>query len=311
MTTLKDAFDKFIMIKTASMRAEATIRWYTTMLMPMITEIGQGIDVTKISEDDMLEYVVSLRSRDTRYQDAKQKPEQPGGLSHESLRGHIRATKAFWQWVSKRYMMLDPMREIKVPKAINTGLKDMKPSVYRALFEATRDTQTGTRDRAFMAIVADSGGRAGEVLQMTFEKLDTIQRECPVIGKYSKLRLLHWGKKANLFLQNWIDKHPTKTGAVWTSSNTGAAITYSGIAQRMEVLAIKSGVADENYNLHAARHSFALMCAESGMNQSLLTSLLGHSSTDTTKRYYHRFQERQLREAQQRHSPFEKLIDEE
>src|SRR5688572_13255842 len=109
MNTLNNALDKFLLIKTASMRSDETVKWYKSIVGAMVVEIGHECDVTTISEDVVLHYVASLRTRDSRYQSAKQKPVQEGGLSRDSISSHIRALKSFWKWAAKRYKVLNPM----------------------------------------------------------------------------------------------------------------------------------------------------------------------------------------------------------
>ena len=47
--------------------------------------------------------------------------------------------------------------------------------------------------------------------------------------------------------------------------------------------------ARNNVSMHCARHSFAVFALNKGLSMSVVSRLLGHSSTDVTEKVYARF----------------------
>lgn len=310
MTTLKDAFDKYILLKTASMRSDATIKWYHTMLKPMLAELGQDCDVMQVSEDAVLTYVASLRNRDNRYVDAPQKPVQDGGLSHDSILAHIRAMKGFWSWAAKRYKIVNPMDEIKMPKQQKRKPKAIEPSDFVKLFNSISDEtcKCPARDRAMLALLADSGVRRQGLLSLTTD-IDLIRRKATVTEKGMKQRQISWTRYTSNLLDKWLAiRADVDNDALFISMNTGEPLQVSGVNQILDRLKAKAGV-NGRTNPHSFRHNFARQYLLSGGDLATLSEILGHESTDTTAHFYLIFTEQELAALQDEHSPLLRMLD--
>lgn len=309
MTTLKDAFDKYILLKTASMRSDATIRWYQAMLKPMLAELGQDCDVMHISEDSVLNYVASLRTRDSRYVDAPQKPMQEGGLSHDSIVAHIRAMKGFWSWAAKRYKIFNPMDDIKMPKQQKRKPKAIATSDFVKLFNAVNDDtcKCPERERAMLALLADSGVRRQGLLSLTTD-IDLIRRKATVTEKGMKQRQISWTWYTSLLIEKWLNVRPTvDNDALIVSMNTGNPLQVSGVNQMLDRLKAKAGV-NGRTNPHSFRHNFARQYLLSGGDLGTLSDIMGHESMDTTAKFYAIFTENELAALQDEHSPLLRML---
>src|SRR5690606_22591461 len=95
--TIQDAFEEYIISIRADGLAEATVKWYTSVLSQFILTRPDDV-ITAVTRSEMRSYIASLTERETRYEDAPQKPTQNGGLSLASVESHKRALSAFWNW---------------------------------------------------------------------------------------------------------------------------------------------------------------------------------------------------------------------
>lgn len=310
MSTLNDAFKKFLLIKTASMRSDETIKWYKSIVGAMVAEIGHECDVTNISEDVVLQYVASLRNRDTRYQSGKQKPMQEGGLSSDSISSHIRALKAFWSWAEKRYKVQNPMEGIKLPKQPPRKPKAIDPSDFVKLFNAISDETCicPQRDRALLALLADSGARRAGITSLT-TKIDTIRRIATVTEKGMKQREISWTYFTSQLLDKWLAVRPaTDNNALFVSVLDGLPLQPGGINQMLSRLKIKAGVTGRT-NPHSYRHGFAIQYLLSGGDLATLSQILGHESSDITATFYAIFTQQELSRLQDEHSPLLRMLE--
>ena len=70
----------------------------------------------------------------------------------------------------------------------------------------------------------------------------------------------------------------------------------SFINKSLEIIAKKAGL-DKKVSFHMARHSWAVAALEQGMSISMISSLLGHTSTTITEKVYAEFRQEAKAEA--------------
>ncbi|MEO1164740.1 MAG: tyrosine-type recombinase/integrase [Chloroflexota bacterium] len=306
--TLSEALAKFLKIKRASMRSEATIKWYTSVLSAMSDNIGHTVLVSDVSDDDLVDYITELRERDQRYVDEKQKPTQAGGLRHESIRTHIRALKSFWKWCSKSYGIANPMDAIPMPRRRDPQPKSIDPSDFCKLMDATLDSPAGIRDRAILALLADTGVRAGGILSLQVETIDAVRGRGRVLEKGYKERWVYWSHHTSLLVQKWMQVRESHTDSFVVNISTGEPLTYSGLAQMLKRLKKRAKVRGR-VNAHAFRHNFARMYLIGGGDLVTLARLLGHSDVNVTAAYYAVFADNELADLQKKYSPVDRMLD--
>ena len=78
-----------------------TVNWYSDFLAHFSEYVGNGepARIRDVSVDDVRAFIASLQSRTIRYKDRPEHPEKRGGLSHYTIRGYVRARKAFSAWL--------------------------------------------------------------------------------------------------------------------------------------------------------------------------------------------------------------------
>jgi integrase/recombinase XerD len=314
MVTIEIAVKEFMLAQRANGNKPNTIRWYKHMLTPVVVRFyGKPID--RIDVSGLRAYVVDLRSRGHRYVNAAQRPQLDGGLSHESLRDHIRAMKVFFNWCGVEYdLEPNPMNKIRIPgrmqqepKAID--LDDLK----RLLNACDMSTVAGIRDHAMLAFLADTACRAESMLTLRPDKLHLRELYATVLVKGRGVRDLDIPISpytADL-LRKWmtlrpIEADPTRVFCSLAASTAGKPLTYSGLYQSIKRLAKRAGVTGL-CNPHSFRHGFAKQYLINGGDLATLSKLMGHKDVSITVEYYTRFVRRELADKHRKFSPITNL----
>ncbi|MEV5752297.1 tyrosine-type recombinase/integrase [Actinoallomurus sp. NPDC052308] len=81
---------------------------------------------------------------------------------------------------------------------------------------------------------------------------------------------------------DWLDERGREAGPLWTGQR--GRLTDSGIAQ--VVLAVGKAAGIDGLRPHRLRHTFATRLRQGGADPAQVQSLLGHSSLDTSARYF-------------------------
>jgi site-specific recombinase XerC len=138
------------------------------MIRPFAAEFyNKPLD--QLSASQMRDYVARLRERPDRYVRAAQRPQIAGGLSHESLRDHLRALRRFFNWSWSEYQLeanKNPMLKLRMPGRERKEPKAISLEDLAHLLNACDDSTAGIRDRAMITLLADTGCRVGGPLSL-------------------------------------------------------------------------------------------------------------------------------------------------
>lgn len=130
--------------------------------------------------------------------------------------------------------------------------------------------------KLLFSILAESGCRISEVLDLETSDIQIDSLCFYVMGKGQKGRTCFYGKRTAYMLQQHIIKY-------------GDGRLFENLSQRYyrKILTEYFGKIIPGIHPHMLRHSFTTRFFEAGMEIHDLASLLGHSSARTTERYLH------------------------
>lgn len=287
--TIARALAMFAWACKADDLSDKTIVWYKAMLVPLLTRFGT-IPVDRISVDLMRAFVIDIRTQ---------------ALAPNTANDRIRALRRFWSWTATEYDVPNPMSRIRhrnqaipVPRAIATG------DLFK-MFLACGPGALGDRDRALLILAAETGLRASELISIRESDLDRQAKRIIVKGKGGKVRAVTYGRYTEILLGRWAQGRPTN-GETLFCQKTGQALTYWGILQIGRRLSARAGVV--KFNWHSIRHWTARESLRHGLLINFLQAIMGHSSIDTTVRYYGIFTQDEIAAAQRAHSPLQSLF---
>lgn len=289
--------EAFLMDRKARGLAGGTIRFYINHLVKF-QEWCESllIDfITQITANDIREFMLHL---------------ERAGHNEGGRHAYYRSIRSFLYWWENEVEpenWKNPIRKLKAPKVPARVLEPVEKSVIHAMLDTcSKRTFYGTRDRALIMALLDTGARAAELMAMNRDDLDvmgavTIQR-----GKGGKPRTVFFGKKTRQAVRAYLRRRNDDLPALWVTKQP-SRLTYWGLRQIIRRRALKAG--QEAPGLHDFRRFFALECLRSGMDIFTLQRLMGHSDLQVLRRYLAQNSD-DLQEAHRRLSPGDNLNNE-
>ena len=182
----KDALESFLTAKRIEGCSEKTLSYYQKTIEAMLSNIGKTAQ--QITTDDLRQYL-------TMYQVQR-------GSSKVTIDNIRRILSSFFSWLEDEdFIVKSPVRRIHKVKTA----KVVKDTYTDEALELMRDNCTSERDLALIDLLASSGMRVGELVTLNREDLNFNERECVVIGKGNKERLVYFDARTKIHLQNYLD----------------------------------------------------------------------------------------------------------
>jgi site-specific recombinase XerD len=217
------------------------------------------------------------------------------GLSPASRSLYLTAAREFFSWACAAGLIeADPIgnrKDLTIRRKEVESTRHWKgiaPADLEKIRAAAQDavrTASGPekmaqaiRDRAVVAVLLETGLRASEVADLTMESIVEIEGRTilSATGKGGKQRMVPVGGEALEALREWIAVRPEEPGLFGFDDRRGVTRTVSRIAAAAGVVGIHP---------HQFRHSCAMRLLETSRDVELVATLLGHSSTATTRLY--------------------------
>ena len=188
---------------------------------------------------------------------------------------------AFFSWLEDEdYILKSPVRRIHKVKTA----KVVKDTYTDEALELMRDSCTTTRDLAIIDLLASSGMRVGEMVMLNREDIDFNERECVVIGKGNKERLVYFDARTKIHLQNYLNERTDANPALFVSLKAPHdRLMIGGVETRLRELGKRLSL--PKVHPHKFRRTLATSAIDKGMPIEQVQQLLGHQKIDTTMHY--------------------------
>ena len=225
------------------------------------------IDVKHIVTDDIRGYLTDY-----------QKKKKSSKVTIDNIR---RILSSFFSWLEDEdYILKSPVRRIH---KIKTGIS-IKETYSDEALELMRDSCTELRDLAIVDILASTGMRVGEMVLLNRNDIDFNERECIVVGKGNKERVVYFDARTKIHLQNYLNSRLDDNPALFVSLRAPyERLQIGGIEVRLREHGKKLGL--QKVHPHKFRRTLATMAIDKGMPIEQLQQLLGHRKIDTTLQY--------------------------
>ena len=182
-----------------------------------------------------------------------------------------RTLKSFYKWSIKfGLIQVNPMLLIEPPKLPETILRTITPEQVHILLE----TAETNRDKAIIALLADSGARRSEFTSIQVHDLDLQHNRIRVAGKGQKEGFLVFGDRTKAFLQQYL----TESSPVVSLFSLKSA----GLRMMLRRLGEKAGIP---VNPHAFRRGFATTLRKMGVGELDIQQLGRWESLEMVRRY--------------------------
>ena len=188
---------------------------------------------------------------------------------------------SFFIWLEDEdYIVKSPIRRIHKVKTA----KVIKDTYTDEALELMRDHCTTARDLAIIDLLASSGMRVGELVTLNREDINFTERECVVLGKCNKERLVYFDARTKIHLQNYVEARRDDNPALFVSLRAPyMRLQIGGVEMRLRELGRKLHI--PKVHPHKFRRTMATTAIDKGMPIEQVQQLLGHQKIDTTMHY--------------------------
>jgi integrase len=219
-----------------------------------------------------------------------------GRATLELRRGTI---KQFYRW-----LLADPKRPKEFPENVawirtHRTAKERVPEDMLTKEEIRRmiEAGNGTRDKAIVATLYESGTRIGEFLSLRIRDVRMKEGGYAIVSLPAESSSLKTGRRqipiveCVPYLQAWLEAHPSKetpAAFLWPSEygeRRDLAIDDTTVLKLVRRLAARAKI-EKDVTPHVFRHSRATECARRGWNESQMRRYFGWSRTSTMPSLY-------------------------
>lgn len=261
----QDLLDSFLSSKEVEGCSNRTIHYYKTTIVKMLDYVNKSIEI--ISTEDLRNYLADYRSKTN--------------ASKSTVDNIRRVLSSFFSWLEDEdYIVKNPVRrihKIKTKKVVKEVLSDEN-------FEVLRDNCDKLRDLAMIELLASTGIRVGELVNLNIEDVLFNERECIVLGKGDSERIVYFDAKTKIHLQKYIESRNDDNPALFVSfKKPYNRLSINGVERRIRELGHEANI--KKVHPHKFRRTMATNAIDKGMPIEQVQKLLGHVQIDTTMQY--------------------------
>lgn len=260
--TLKE---EFLSAKQIEGCSERSVSYYSSTLDNMIKSLEKPFN--QMETEDLRVYLSDYQKRNN--------------ASKQTIDNIRRILSSFFTWLEDEdYILKSPVRRIHKIKTT----KQVKETYSDEALERLRDNCKCIRDLALIDMLASTGMRVGELVKLNRADVDFANRECVVLGKGSKERIVYFDARTKLHLQNYLNSRKDENEALFVSLlEPHNRLEIAGV----EIMLRKLGRSLEinKVHPHKFRRTLATRAIDKGMPIEQVQKLLGHQKIDTTMEY--------------------------
>jgi len=182
----------------------------------------------------------------------------------------FRAIKTFYRWLNTEFGIANPIAGMPAPILS----KPILPSLERDQVLALIEKAHSIRDKAIIALFADSGLRLSELTNIKPQDIDWQNRVVKVLGKGRKEAYAPFGKLSAWYLKEWLSQYQPD-GNIW-------GMNKNGIQTMLRRLEKETGLP---CNPHIFRRTFASLLRKAGVDTMTIAQLGRWESLEMVQRY--------------------------
>lgn len=276
----KSSFDAFVIFLSEEKGfSDHTIKSYKNDINKFLSFLlKKGIDLKKVSKKEIRDFLADQYDL---------------GLSKKTIARRLASIKSFFKFLlNSNYVSYNPTLFLSTPK-ISKKLPDFIEikMMDELMDQPDHHTEKGLRDKAILELFYSTGMRLSELINLNIGSVDDKNNLIKVFGKGSKERLIPFGKRAKLCLEDYLKKRVLR----WSSSNKDIPLFVNGKNKRIPRRTIQRRISNyikmissgKRLGPHTLRHTFATHLMERGADIRAVGDLLGHSSLSSTQVYTH------------------------
>ncbi|NLB54172.1 MAG: tyrosine-type recombinase/integrase [Lentisphaerae bacterium] len=257
--------DLFIAAKRIEGCSEKSLKYYDSTVRQMLGIVEKP--VREISTDNLRGYLADYQKK--------------RGSSKVTIDNIRRIFSSFFGWLEDEdYILKSPVRRIR---KIKTD-KPIKETFSDEGLELLRDACVEIRDLAIVDLLASTGMRVGELVNLNREDMNFHERECIVLGKGGNERVVYFDARTKIHLLNYLDSRKDSNPALFVSLTLPRhRLLIGGVETRLREIGKRADM--QKVHPHKFRRTLATRAIDKGMPIEQVQRLLGHVKIDTTMHY--------------------------
>ena len=255
----------FLSAKQIEGCSEKTIDYYGNTIFKMMESVNLKIE--SITTDDLRKYLAEYKNQ--------------SNASKSTIDNIRRVLSSFFSWLEDEgHISKNPVRRIhriKTKRVVKEVLSDEN-------FEVLRDKCDNIRDLAVIELLASTGIRVGELVNLNIDDVLFSERECVVLGKGDSERIVYFDAKTKIHLQKYLESRKDNNPALFVSlRKPHNRLGIPGVEKRMRKLGNEAKI--KKIHPHKFRRTMATNAIDKGIPIEQVQRLLGHVQIDTTMQY--------------------------
>ena len=260
---------------------ESTVETYSKAMRPFFSYLADN-GITRPTRETVIAYRDSIRAR----------------LKPSTVQTYIITLRLFFAWTAQEGLYPNVAEHIKGAKLDRQHKKDaLTGSQAKAVLQGIeRDTLTGKRDYAIMALMTSCGLRCVEVARANMEDMRTAGDSAALYlqgkGRDERTEYVKLAEPVEAAIRDYLKARGKAEGkeALFTSTsnnNAGQALTTRSISGIVKSHMRAAGFNSERLTAHSLRHTAATLNLMNGGSVQETQQLLRHSNIGTTMIYAH------------------------
>jgi site-specific recombinase XerD len=263
--TNAELLTNFISAKRIEGCSEKSLTYYQNTVNRMFETTAKPI--REITTDDLRNFLSDF-----------QKERNSSKVTIDNMR---RILSSFFGWLEDEdYILKSPVRRIHKVKTD----KVIKDTFTDEGLEQLRDACDKARDLAMIDLLASTGMRVGELVNLNCDDVNFNERECIVFGKGNSERVVYFDARTKIHLTNYLESRTDSEPALFVSfAAPFNRLQIGGVETRLREIGEKAEI--QKVHPHKFRRTLATRAIDKGMPIEQVQRLLGHVKIDTTMHY--------------------------
>ena len=276
-------YEKFSQAENKSKR---TIEAVIACVKKFDSFLGGDTNPQDVTADDLRRYIIHLQER-CKWSDHPTIQKNHGNLSSNSVAHHVRHIKAFWSWMYReRFLEHNPLVQVKTPKVTEKSVTPVtNGEVTQVIKVIPQNIHEGYRDSCIITNLYGTLLRISELLALPVANVNFTNGQIKVMGKGAIERSVFMSPKPYKAMYKYYSKwRPKVESNYFFIHSDGRKLTRSYFEHRMQVYVRKANLT-KPCAPHLLRYSGALDMLRGGCDQYTLQRILGHTTSEMTRRY--------------------------
>ena len=274
--TLKEGFEKFLIVKKAMNLSEASIKGYKGSFRYFTDFIGEETICSCITDDSFYSFIEYLREKNS-------------NITNTSINTYLRNLRAiFYFFMEKGFLPKYDIKLIKSEKKIKETYNDeelgrllIKPDLNTCQFSEYRNW-------VIVSYLLGTGNRLNTLCNIKIGDVDLLNGNITLRQvKNKKAYILPLSATLNKILAEYIQLREGNDEDYLFCNTFGEQLCKNALTTAIERYNKRRGV--EKTSIHLFRHTFAKSWILNGGDIFRLQKILGHSSIEIVKEYVNMF----------------------